>query len=1168
MSSDMEISRSSDMDISSGERSETDFEQCPYNLPQSSPKLKNATNNGRNGSASLNKLDLDVVVHEFNVLSSKKDVINHHLQKSEYSFFIKHLSKKLRISEDEIDGVAGHIISKKMRERSLDNKARRKSSLARPSPTSYEEYTGNNRLTQSGHKENLTRSATAMGARPKGIKTQVSRATTSTIVTSPKPAARDIEEINMRKDFSYPELNKGNLIHQIDNIYRSDSKIVNLFADKLALIFGVSKNDMKKWERAIGTRLLSLKTPQNTQNKSDLEYASPTISIRNEDGNTNAVDNLVIRNTETPIRNENCFSNDTNPPKKAKLLCQKYDKIMIKPNGMAPKKINATKKESEEIPPPISIRNENNSDVTIEAAEVSSNGVAPKKINGAKKESEEKSPCISIRNEDMNDITDTTIKTTKVSSNGVTPKKINATKKEPEEKSPLISIRNKNNSDVTNTTIEVTKVSYSEIQAPADNSPGSETEKNKTGNNDEDLSTKRKFQNGVPANFLPKKKKSQISTFSPTTLPRPNARDIDSGQAPPLYDRDRSSTPARSCYRIGIAGGGLAGISCARRLLQEAKKKKINVEVLLFEGRDRVGGRVCTEMGKFKHMGELFPVDLGASFIHGIDDNPISKEAKKAGSKIVVAPENVKMIGEDKVEISEKQSDKIRVIYGKLVAESLKLVRSKKDNNHRCQPGSYNLIRWYASPFCEAEYATKKKIRYRRTDVDSKRYKEYDCTANYALGKAVRDGKAVKYNKLTQEDKRLIGWSIQNDEYSDNACLTTQSALHSMTEDNNDYSGRHAYIQQGYSRVVDNIFRNCQEHSQFEIFFNCQIKRIEYARDGPPTRNKKGTKSKGKIFFSDTCRVISADNVKHDLDFVVCALPLGVLKESEWRKESGGIKFEPALSKLKIEAINALGFGCLNKIVLQFQNAFWRKTFLGSDTYSFGNVTGLHPQYYFFYDIGYLLAEDKNNAPAILVTMVSGKDAVKIEACKDRKVILEVCEVLTFLFTEESVPKKPIRYKITRWGSDRFSRGSYSFLPPGSSPHDYGILSEPSNGNGDSHNLEHKETMRLFWAGEHTNEAHPATAHGAMESGVRAAEEVLGAIEGKKSVGRSNPDIEVSIQELQSKQPNVPITCDLCSEATMEEDPIVVFKKGSKFFCAHYNCVSWSPEVQVEGGVW
>jgi len=515
----------------------------------------------------------------------------------------------------------------------------------------------------------------------------------------------------------------------------------------------------------------------------------------------------------------------------------------------------------------------------------------------------------------------------------------------------------------------------------------------------------------------------------------------------------------------------------------------------------------------------------------------------------------------------------IHILY---LSVKIKLVRSKKNKQHRRKPGSFNLIRWYASSFCEDEYSTKKKIRFRRTDVDSKRYKEYDCPADYALGKAIRDGKVADYSKLTQGDKDLIGWSIKNDEYSDNADLTTQSALHSMPEDNNDYSGCHAYIQQGYSRVVDNIFRNCQEHSQFEIYFNCQIKRIEYARDGPPIRNKKSTKSKGKINFSDTCRVISADNSKHDLDFVVCALPLGVLKESEWSKVSGGVKFEPALSKLKIEAINALGFGCLNKIVLQFQNAFWRKQgtkkelkktpFLGSDTYSFGNVTGHHPQYYFFYDIGYLLAEDKSNAPAILVTMVSGKDAVIIEACKDSKVILQVCEVLNFLFTEESVPKKPMCYKITRWGSDSFSRGSYSFLPPGSSPHDYSMLSEPSNGNGDLHNLEHEETMRLFWAGEHTSEAHPATAHGAMESGLRAAVEVLGAIEGKKSVERSkeNTDIVVSLQELQDKEPNIPITCDLCSEATTKEDPIVVFKKGRKFFRAHYNCVSYTPEVEVD----
>ena len=62
---------------------------------------------------------------------------------------------------------------------------------------------------------------------------------------------------------------------------------------------------------------------------------------------------------------------------------------------------------------------------------------------------------------------------------------------------------------------------------------------------------------------------------------------------------------------ILIIGAGIAGIACAQKLQENGKK------VIILEARSRIGGRI-----ESKKIGSDF-FDLGASWIHGIDNNPI-----------------------------------------------------------------------------------------------------------------------------------------------------------------------------------------------------------------------------------------------------------------------------------------------------------------------------------------------------------------------------------------------------------------------------------------------------------------------------------------------------------------------------------------------------------------
>ncbi|QIT54464.1 FAD-dependent oxidoreductase [Aquisalimonas sp. 2447] len=65
--------------------------------------------------------------------------------------------------------------------------------------------------------------------------------------------------------------------------------------------------------------------------------------------------------------------------------------------------------------------------------------------------------------------------------------------------------------------------------------------------------------------------------------------------------------------RIIVVGAGIAGLAAAKELQAHGH------EVLVLEARDRIGGRIWTS-----HYWPDMPVDLGATWIHGIEGNAIT----------------------------------------------------------------------------------------------------------------------------------------------------------------------------------------------------------------------------------------------------------------------------------------------------------------------------------------------------------------------------------------------------------------------------------------------------------------------------------------------------------------------------------------------------------------
>jgi monoamine oxidase len=75
-------------------------------------------------------------------------------------------------------------------------------------------------------------------------------------------------------------------------------------------------------------------------------------------------------------------------------------------------------------------------------------------------------------------------------------------------------------------------------------------------------------------------------------------------------------SPSADKKRVIVIGAGIAGLAAARKLQSN------NCEVVVLEARERIGGRIWTS-DKWKET----PLDLGASWIHGVEKNPLTELA-------------------------------------------------------------------------------------------------------------------------------------------------------------------------------------------------------------------------------------------------------------------------------------------------------------------------------------------------------------------------------------------------------------------------------------------------------------------------------------------------------------------------------------------------------------
>ncbi|VDP82994.1 unnamed protein product [Echinostoma caproni] len=416
---------------------------------------------------------------------------------------------------------------------------------------------------------------------------------------------------------------------------------------------------------------------------------------------------------------------------------------------------------------------------------------------------------------------------------------------------------------------------------------------------------------------------------------------------------------------------------------------------------------------------------------------------------------------------------------------------------------------------------------------------------------------------LTDAERQTLDWHMANLEFANATELHNLSLRHWDQDDVFELSGDHCVIKEGYGAVTDalascvtNGFHvpPCASHASGtpnakhrdtgstysfgsgHIELKSSVKRVTYI-------------TKGVRVEALNAAFSQEDLIEHEADAVVCTLPLGVLKESikhsrPGTPKSGGSKshptsnftvsdltrltapvFQPPLPDWKVESINRLGFGVLNKVVLFFERCFWDRS-----QNLFGHVsetTDKRGELYMFWSI--------SDRP-VLIALVAGRAAVDLERHTQSQISPSQSGQSVSPHRQSpgsrgvtSVPV-PTKHSTHSGASGLCGSSSSNTTSSGNITTATSALQDPIvaramqilrgifgqdptlNGISSSNLSDRKRTVPniavaastqpasalssqpcLFFAGEHTCRCYPATVHGALLSGLREAARIANA---------------------------------------------------------------------------
>ena len=207
-------------------------------------------------------------------------------------------------------------------------------------------------------------------------------------------------------------------------------------------------------------------------------------------------------------------------------------------------------------------------------------------------------------------------------------------------------------------------------------------------------------------------------------------------------------------------------------------------------------------------------------------------------------------------------------------------------------------------------------------------------------------------------------------------------------------------------------------------------------------------------------------------DHVICTPSLAYLQKHH------KTLFIPNLSKTKTNSISRMAMGKVNKIFLFFDKPFWASgngsIKLAWDDEAKNKFTKNKSQRFqsiFAFD------EVLNN-PNVLCAWLSGDEAEQMETLSDLVVIENCTRLLREFLGNPSIPP-PQKIMRSKWCTNPYFLGSYSYISMNSTPKDIETLAQPVCSG---------KVPRLLFAGEATSSNAYSTMHGARNSCLREAQ--------------------------------------------------------------------------------
>lgn len=427
---------------------------------------------------------------------------------------------------------------------------------------------------------------------------------------------------------------------------------------------------------------------------------------------------------------------------------------------------------------------------------------------------------------------------------------------------------------------------------------------------------------------------------------------------------------ARPAGRVLVIGAGMAGLAAAAAL------RAADVSVTVLEARLRTGGRIHTSTAW-----PDLPVDLGASWIHGVTGNPVTRLAAEAGARTVT---------------TSHDSARLTIDAG------LAALGARDAGEARSRALLDRALAWARD-----------------------RAPDRDVSVAQALAAVVRPGPP---DPVAQAQLDYLVTSTLEQEYG--APARTLSAR--TGDDGDSYPGADALFPLGYGQLAGHLARG------LDVRLGAVVRAVRVRNAGVSVELASGA-------------VLEAGQV-------LVTVPLGVLK-------AGTIRFDPPLADAQAAAVERIGMGLLNKLVLRFDRLFWPA---GTDwhTHLAPAATGWSEW----------VSLARPTGVPVLMAFTAADHADAVEALVDREIVSQAMARARDMFGAR-IPD-PVASQISRWLADPLARGAYSYNAVGTTRADRRALAAPLAG-------------RVHFAGEATSAGHHGTVHGALETGRAAAARIL-----------------------------------------------------------------------------